>query len=532
METRVLLAFFLSLVILIGWQFVFPSPKPAHSPSSSVGTVLPTAVTPTSQSSVPRPDLTQSWSPPSVVQREVLENEYVHILFSNENGGGISEITLKQFYETSVRKKNYTLFQSTHSGSLFRMFDQDVGCFSSAPRLHKVSDQTLQFTYACKPAAGKENWAKAIYTLKLPYLLALSIQFAGPHIFSGKEINISFPINAGKRNGLSSYNSEQVVYSAGGNISRMDVSGKETQPLTLTQMPMEWISFGDRYFFVGVHPISDMKPVVTAHVSSDSSSLGASYLVMQFLFPKENTPTQLDLQTFVGPKDRTLLQGFGTMDQVVDFGIFRFIAIPIWYFLKFFYDYLISNFGVAIIVLTILVRLLFFPLTLKGMGSMKAMQTIQPQISKLKEKYKDDKQKLNQEMVLLLRAHKINPLGGCLPILIQIPVFIALYAVLGNAVELYQADFAMWIDDLSSKDPYYVLPVLLGVSFLVQQKLTPSTVDPQTQKIMMFMPIMFTVFMLNLPSGLNLYIFTSTLLGIVQQLIMNNKTTRTSVSPL
>ena len=107
-------------------------------------------------------------------------------------------------------------------------------------------------------------------------------------------------------------------------------------------------------------------------------------------------------------------------------------------------------------------------------------------------------------MVLLLRAHKVNPLVGCVPILIQIPVFIALYAVLGNSVELYQAPFAIWIHDLSSKDPFYILPILLGLSFLVQQKLTPSTVDPSTQKVMMIMPIVFTVMMLNLPSGLNL----------------------------
>jgi YidC/Oxa1 family membrane protein insertase len=155
---------------------------------------------------------------------------------------------------------------------------------------------------------------------------------------------------------------------------------------------------------------------------------------------------------------------------------------------------------------------------------MKAMQKLQPQINALKEKYKDDAQKFGQEQLALFRAHKVNPAGGCLPILVQLPVFIALYAVLQNSIELFHAPFFGWVQDLSAKDPYYVFPALMGVSMFVQQKMTPAAgMDPTQQKILLLMPVIFSVVMLNLPSGLTAYIFLSTLLGILQQLLMNRE---------
>jgi YidC/Oxa1 family membrane protein insertase len=158
---------------------------------------------------------------------------------------------------------------------------------------------------------------------------------------------------------------------------------------------------------------------------------------------------------------------------------------------------------------------------------MKAMQNLQPQITALKEKYKDDMQRFGQEQMALFKTHKVNPAGGCLPMLVQLPVFIALYAVLGNSIELYHAPFIGWIHDLSSKDPYYVLPVLMGISMFVQQKLTPNPgMDPTQQKILLIMPVVFSFIMISLPSGLTLYIFLSTLLGILQQTLMGRDHTK------
>ena len=209
------------------------------------------------------------------------------------------------------------------------------------------------------------------------------------------------------------------------------------------------------------------------------------------------------------------------LELSVDFGFFAILAIPILRGLQFFYEYF-PNYGVAIIFLTLIIRLITFPLQFKSFKSMKKMQVIQPELQKLKEKYKDDPQRMQKETVELFRKAGANPLGGCFPLLLQMPIFFAFYQVLSSAVELVRAPFCLWIDDLSEKDPYYVLPILMGLAMLGQTKLNPSaaTIDSTQQKIMMIMPIVFTFIMKDFPAGLNLYIFVSTLFGIVQQLVV------------
>ncbi|MFW5871907.1 MAG: membrane protein insertase YidC, partial [bacterium] len=207
----------------------------------------------------------------------------------------------------------------------------------------------------------------------------------------------------------------------------------------------------------------------------------------------------------------------------VDFGIWSILAVPILRVLQFFYKY-IPNYGVAIILITLLLRLLTFPLQYKSLKSMNKMKTIQPELNKLKDKYKDDPQRMQKETMEFFKKTGYNPMGGCLPILLQIPIFFAFYRVLYNAVELVNAPFVGWIHDLSSKDPYYVLPVLMGVSFFLQQKLTPTpTADPAQKKMMMFLPLIFVFIMKDLPAGLTLYIFISTLMGIGQQTLLAQK---------
>lgn len=209
------------------------------------------------------------------------------------------------------------------------------------------------------------------------------------------------------------------------------------------------------------------------------------------------------------------------LELAVDFGFWGILAVPILRGLQFFYEF-IPNYGISIIFLTIIIRLITFPLQYKSFKSMKKMQLLQPELAKLKEKYKDEPQKLQQETMTLFKKSGANPLGGCLPMLMQMPVFFAFYKVLYSAVELVDAPFIGWIHDLSIKDPYFILPVLMTVTMFLQQKLTPSaSADPSQQKIMMAMPIVFGFIMKDLPAGLVLYIFISTLLGILQQLFVN-----------
>lgn len=218
------------------------------------------------------------------------------------------------------------------------------------------------------------------------------------------------------------------------------------------------------------------------------------------------------------------------LSQSVDFGIWGFFAVWILKGLQFFYKF-IPNYGVSIILLTLLIRIITFPLQYKSFVSMKKLQLVQPELTKIREKFKDDPQRMQKESMELFRKSGANPIGGCLPLLLQMPVFFAFYKVLYSAVELVDAPFMLWIHDLSNKDPYYVLPVLMTGAMFLQQKLTPNTItDPMQKKMMLFMPLVFGVIMKDLPSGLSLYIFVSTIFGILQQMmVFNAKTKNTPV---
>ncbi len=222
-------------------------------------------------------------------------------------------------------------------------------------------------------------------------------------------------------------------------------------------------------------------------------------------------------------KEYNYLSSLGhNLNGSVDFGIWGFFAIWILKGLQFFHTF-IPNYGVSIILLTLLIRLITFPLQYKSFVSMKKLQLVQPELTKIREKFKDDPQRMQKESMELFKKSGANPIGGCLPLLLQMPVFFAFYKVLHAAVELVDAPFMLWLRDLSNKDPYYVLPVLMTGAMFLQQKMTPNTItDPVQKKVMMFMPLIFGVIMKDLPSGLSLYIFISTLFGIIQQVMVFN----------
>ena len=224
---------------------------------------------------------------------------------------------------------------------------------------------------------------------------------------------------------------------------------------------------------------------------------------------------------YIGPQDVDTLGKLAPgLDLVVDYGIFTIIAAPIFKVLHFIHNW-VGNWGVAIILLTVLIKLLFFPLQNKASRSMAQMKILGPKMQKLKEQFGDDRQKLQQATMELYKKEKINPLGGCLPILIQIPVFISLYWVLLASVELRHAPFALWITDLSAKDPFFVLPVIYAITMFVQMKLQPASPDPVQQKVMMAMPIIFSVMFLFFPAGLVLYWIVNNVLSITQQWYIN-----------
>ena len=228
-------------------------------------------------------------------------------------------------------------------------------------------------------------------------------------------------------------------------------------------------------------------------------------------------------QLYVGPKNQSVLADLAThLDLVVDYGWLWWIAQPLFWLLTVIQG-VVVNWGVAIICLTLLVKLAFFQLSAAGYKSMARMRKVQPRIMAIREEYANDKAKQSQAMMELYKKEKINPLGGCFPILVQMPVFIALYWVLMESVELRQAPFALWINDLSVMDPYFVLPILMGASMYFMQKLNPAPPDPMQAKIMQWMPIVFTFFFLWFPAGLVLYWLCNNLLSMAQQYLINRR---------
>jgi YidC/Oxa1 family membrane protein insertase len=295
---------------------------------------------------------------------------------------------------------------------------------------------------------------------------------------------------------------------------------------------IEWVAYEDDYFISAVIPEEPSQGTFEGCLLS-SGLLEGTYLTPPVsLGPSQRMSSRYAL--YFGPRDLGIMKQVGKdLHRAVDFGWTDFIAKPLLKLLCFFNKY-INNYGASIILLTILVKVLFWPLTHKSYKSMKEMQKLQPMMAKIREKHKNDKQKMNTEMMSLYKTYKVNPMSGCLPMIIQLPVFFALFRVLGSSIELRHAPFMLWINDLSAPDrlfnfeinhiplmePPYGIPVLtllMGASMFIQQKMTPTPGDPAQAKMMMFLPIIFTFMFINFPSGLVLYWLVNNLLSIGQQ---------------
>ncbi|MBE0599647.1 MAG: membrane protein insertase YidC, partial [Desulfuromonadales bacterium] len=281
-----------------------------------------------------------------------------------------------------------------------------------------------------------------------------------------------------------------------------------------------WTGFGNRYFLSAIIPLGTAAEKVRLEMA-DSLILSHVFTPYQTIAP--GGMAEYRYLFYFGPKDLDVLQGVGNqMTEIVDFGIFAIIAKPLLHSLKFFNGFL-HNYGLAIILLTMIIKLIFWPLTQKSYSSMKNMQKLQPEMQKIREKFKGDRERLNKEIMELYKKHRVNPLGGCLPMVVQIPVFFALYKVLMESIEVRHAPFYFWIQDLAAKDPYYITPIIMGATMFIQQKMTPTTMDPTQAKLFMLMPVIFTFMFLNFPSGLVLYWLVNNLLTIGQQALINRK---------
>jgi len=312
------------------------------------------------------------------------------------------------------------------------------------------------------------------------------------------------------------------VYFSGGKVKR-EGPPKEEKEIQKIGPDVRWVGLGMQYFAMIAIPSEPLPYYEVQKRWAKAVGLDGKQVdreLLRITFPVNGS---LKTQVYLGPKKQSDLEAVkaGDITGVIDYGMFKILVVPLLTSLRYIYQF-VHNYGYAIIILTLLLSLLLFPFRLKQMISMKKMQVVQPKVKAIQEKYRKYKKtdpkraEMNQEIMALYKEHNVNPLGGCIPLILQFPLLLAFYSLLANSIELRQAPFIGYLHDLSAKDPYYVLPIVMGITMFISQKMTPMTpgTDPTQAKMMMIMPVVFTFMFFNVSSGLNLYFLCSNIFQV------------------
>ncbi|MEE8162331.1 MAG: membrane protein insertase YidC, partial [Acidobacteriota bacterium] len=320
-----------------------------------------------------------------------------------------------------------------------------------------------------------------------------------------------------------------VAYYQHGAVTRYTADDVEDGPVQLPG-PARWVALDSQYFTYLVLSPEGVRSIQIAKTEAHTDTADGGSESQALVGAEVELAPAAPHAVFIGPKDHEILgQAETTLSQLIDYGWFGFLVKPLLLSLRFVYGY-VHNYGWAIIILTFFINLALFPVRYKQMVSMKKMAHLQPQMKAIQAKYKNMKrddprrQKMNEEVMAMYKKHGVNPLGGCLPLLIQMPFLFAFYRMLFSSIELRGAPFIGWIQDLSQHDPYYITPIVMGVSMVAQQQMTPATGDATQRRMMMLMPVVFTFFFLSFSSGLVLYFLCSNLFGMMFQLLMQRWT--------
>jgi YidC/Oxa1 family membrane protein insertase len=308
-------------------------------------------------------------------------------------------------------------------------------------------------------------------------------------------------------------------------VSFSDIEkGKATHARTAAD---GWIALVQHYFLAAWLPPADVQ---REYYTGRVNGLFRAGVIVPGVTVPPGAAATLTMPLYAGPQEQHRLAELAPgLDLAIDYGWLTIIAVPLFWLLSWLHQW-VGNWGVAIILLTVIIKLIFYPLSEASYRSMARMRVVAPKLQRLKEQYADDRQRMQQAMMELYKTEKINPLGGCLPILVQIPVFIALYWVLLASVELRHAPFALWINDLSRPDPWFILPILMGATMVIQTRLNPVPPDPVQAKVMKIMPVAFSIFFFFFPAGLVLYWLVNNILSIAQQWYINRKLERAAAS--
>jgi len=550
MEKRAILAAVLMAAVFIVYQTFFfpeppPSPKPPPQTAPAPAPAAPVSPSPASTPAAP-PRASQGPRPPQSLA--TVESPLYRAVVSSE-GGKLQELQLRYRGEKpmvivgDLGPAGLQLAPDANGQAevVPMKFDKDALVLTDKPTDLVLTGeaeglkirQTLRFHadgYAIDARVRLENPGSA------PRSVVLSLPWITRQAWRG---------SAEKFQGQ---HPTEIVWSTHGYANRIDDLAGPNGVVT----DGEWVALDSVWYLGALIPkspgfkivastdgkVSDPKPGDTAPAGRATIALRATPTIAA------GQAWEANVVLYAGPKEYERLRELG-LEETINFGCFplpctikgtwtpalpmRWLGVPILALLNWTYKH-VGNYGVAIILLTVVSKVLFYPLTVKSMRSMKAMQALQPQINSLRSKYQKDPQALQRETLALYRKHHVNPMGGCLPMIAQIPIFYALYLALSVSVELQGSPFLcfghlfgfdLWICDLAAHDPIYVLPVLMGITMFVQQKMTPTMGDPRQARMMLFMPVIFTFMFLNLPSGLVLYWTVSNILQILQQKLMD-----------
>ncbi len=552
-QSRVLIAIALSFLVFLVWEAIFVDRKPVQN--------------------APQTQELQEKKDDTKTETATLETEKEDgkVLKSMEENGNFSAPPV-EISQTIVDTPLYSVVISgkgaTFTSFVLKKYKEKVG--DGAPLKQLISDEAnkgslllsfkdngvpgLEDAVFGSPVAGKnivvnDKPEKIVFSWKSPEGVVFEKQFAfSPNSYlislvtrvkNGSERTLEDRLAVSLTNYLNKdgakYGFEGVSGLVDGSVKEIKVDDIKDE--RVIQGEIGWIGIETIYFMNSIVP--GEKKIAAMEIDEKNETIVENSYVEPPRKIEPGSAAVYEYDVFFGPKSLKLLNEMNNgLERAIHFGIFDFIAKPCLWLMNFIYQF-IPNYGVAIIVLTIIVKLLLWPLGNKSYKSMAEMKKLQPLMTEIREKYKDDKRKMNQETMALYKTYKINPMGGCLPMILQIPVFFALYRMLYEAIELRHAPFFLWINDLSAPDrlfrfdfaipfmePPYGIPVLtliMGATMFLQQKMTPTAGDPMQAKLMTFMPIIFTFIFVNFSSGLVLYWLVNNVLSIGQQYYVQKK---------
>jgi len=574
MENRALIALALSFVIFVAFMVLgeklkkpteapAPTPPAVTRPETAPAPATKPAATPAAPAPVAPPAPVARPATPSRTARDIVVETPLYRAVFTEAGARLKSFQLKKYRE----EMPFTPISSFKLGPVafelerYQNPEQVKGQPKELVRVGKSQELPLGLSWEGSslnlPALLPCQASRESLTLKAGEKGSLTFTCASPQgvtftrTFTFKSDSYAFDLKVGVANHTAqalegnldlelaeSFSGEEGgrrVYGFTGSINQRLEEAKpgsfikkgSTTGLKTFAGQVEWAGLDEPYFLEAMVPLGMPKALVSLKENVGGPLMVTLRSPVESLAPGQEA--QFTYALYFGPKDLDDLKPLNLgLERAVNFGWFDFLGKPLLYVLKFF-DRFTHNYGWAIIILTVLIRVLFFYPNHKSYKSMKEMQKLQPKVAKIREKYKDDREAMNKELMALYRAFKVNPLAGCLPMVLQLPVFIALYNVLNYAIELRHTPFIstlpftqiVWLSDLAAKDPLLITPLVMGATMFIQQKMTPAPGDPAQAKMMMFLPLIFTFLFLNFASGLVVYWLVNNVLSIAQQYYTN-----------